>query len=1101
MLNRIFGVPGSGKRDRMLKELKKAFDAGKRIFVLVPEQATADLEERICALCGPSASMQVEVTNFSRLPNVVLREYGSLAGICPTEAEKKLLLAECVHTLAPQLSALNLREDARGIADLYGELEGMRLSGLWAPTFSRLSGLGFSSPGLSEKLGQIALLTASYSDLLAQRFRDPSQEGERLATILTEYPFFKNSVVFVDGFWDFTYPQELILGRILTQAEDVFVSFTAGKKEPLLFAKSLSAARTLERKAKELGVSVCDTTLEKEEEDSALGHLRTHFMRGGVPYEKSPEGVRIVACKTAAEEADFVARECLRLVRCGARWNQIAILSRDGSGEELLSLTLTEKGIPHFLEEKKPLARTPLAETVLLACRFAAGYGEEDEVRSYIKNGVFAVSDKDRFCLEQYVATWGLTAPAMLRDTPFTMNPAGYFKKSEADLGELDRVNRAKEQIFAPIRTLSTALEAERVEEKITAVLAFLEAIGAERVHFARVKTCTDADDFETASLLNGAWNGLLEALGAFAGALGDTKSSKSRFLEQLTLALSGSLPGTLPPAQDRVQVGRVDFARPSEASYILLTGVNAGVFPAPEQKGGCWTRGERSELTELGYKLPGGEESLSDEYFYFYLAASFAKKELILSYLAEDGQVESATLSVLGKRVKTLLPGITEELFDPEQALPQTPEEAFSHWVTHLDEESEEQAALTEYFLSSQAWRRRALAAAEGHAKGVNRDFLEHCKPYGGRDLNMVYSRLETYTLCPFSYFSRYLLEAKPRQKATLGANIAGNFVHSVLERTMVNLSTEGKDLCELTPEELKRENHRAVEETLAELLAERADASLDFLLVRLEESTLLILQSLQKEFSAGSFRPILFEKSLGELDGGYRIPLADGTELCLFGTIDRVDLYKGKNGEDFVRVVDYKTGGHDFSLTDVANGLSLQMLLYLFALWNCGFTYQGREVRPQPAGVIYLNGLANPTACDNAAEAQLAAQDPFRALSREGLLVDDPELLAAQDPEGLGEFIPVAWGKKRPSGTANLVTLQQLGRLKKRVERDFARLGNRLKEGQIPASPLTSRGKNLDPCAFCEYKPICKRSETDRRPYRSKVSREELFGEEEEV
>lgn len=1100
MLNRIFGDLGSGKRSLVLQRLEDAFREGKRIFVLVPEQATADLEEQICARLGGTASMQIEVTNFSRLPNVVLREYGALAGVCPSEAEKKLLLAECVHTLAPQLSLLNLREDPRGIDDLYGQLESMRLTGLWSPALSALSGKELASPGLSEKLGQIALLTASYSDLLAQRFRDPSEEGEKLAEILTTYPFFKDSAVFVDGFWDFTYPQEQILSRIMVQAEELTVTFAARKKEHLLFAKSLNAARSLERRAKELGVAVRDTTLEKEEEHSALGHLRTHFMRGGKAFEGSADGIRIVACETASEEADFVARECLRLVRSGARYRDIAVLSRDGSGEELLALTLTEKGIPHFLEEKKPLARTPLAKTVLLACRFAAGFGEEDEVRSYIKDGVFAASDRDRFCLEQYVSTWSLSAVAMLRDHPFTMNPSGYFKPNDADLAELERVNRVRETVFAPIRTLSSALNGETVEEKIAAVLAFLDAVGAERVHFARLKRCEDADDFETAAELAGNWNGLLEALAAFARALGDTVCDKARFADQLTLALSGSLPGILPPGQDRVQVGRVDFARPTDASYIFLTGVNAGVFPAPEQKGGLFPKRERAELSSFGYKLPGGEDSLSDEYFFFYLAASYAKKGLILSYRDEEGKVDGASLSVLGKRVKTLIPALREELYSSADALPQNAEEAFSYWVSRLGEESRAQAALSEYFMQHPDYRQRALRAAEGHAAGLCRDTLQTQKPYAGKDLNMVYSRLEKYTQCPFSYFSRYLLEAKTRQKATLGANIAGSFVHSVLEKVMIRLSTSGKDLKNLSEEELRDENRLAVTETLAELLIEKGDAGLDFLILRLEESTLLILQSLQKEFRQGDFRPILFEKSLDELDESYRIPLADGTFLCLYGTIDRVDHYKSKNGEDYVRVVDYKTGGHSFSLTDVANGLSLQMLLYLFALWNCGFTYGGEKLRPLPAGVVYLNGLANPTACENREEAIRAMAEPFRALSREGLIVDDPELLAAQDPEGLGEFIPVAWGKKRPSGTANLISLEHLGKLKKRVEKDFARLGERLKNGEIPASPLTAPGRGIDPCAYCEYKPVCKRKEEDRRPYRSRVSREELFREEEE-
>lgn len=1099
MLNRIFGVVGSGKRAWMLDRLEEAFRAGKRIFLLVPEQATADLEEEVCTRLGGKASMQVEITNFSRLPNVVLREYGSLAGVCPTDAEKKLLLAECVHALMPQLSALNLREDAAGISDLYGELESIRLAGLWSPSLSELSAMEFSTPGLGEKLGQIALLTASYSDLLAQRYRDPSEEGLRLAGILSEYPFFKESVVFVDGFWDFTHPQEELLSRILTQADQVYVSFAAHKKEKLLFAKTLAAAKNLEKRAKALGVEVRDTTLEKEEEETALGHLRAHFMHGALPYEKDADGIRIVACMTPGEEGEFVAGECLKLVRQGARWSDIAILSRDGNGEELLGLTLTDKGIPHFLEVKKPLARTSIAKTLLYACRFAAGLGEEDEVRSYIKDGVFAVSEKERFCLEQYVSTWSLTAPAMLRDTPFTMNPAGYFVKREADERELGEVLAAREKIFAPIRTLSAALEKETVGEKVNALLAFLDAIGAEKVHFAKLKASEEAEDFERAAELGGAWNSLLEALGAFVRALGDSTCDKLRFTEQLTLALSGSLPGALPPGQDRVQVGRVDFSRPTGASYVFLTCVNAGIFPAPEQKGGLFTKCEKNELLGKEYRLPGGEDSLSDEYFYFYLATAFAKKELILSYRSEEGSLDDATLSVLGKRVKTLIPAVKEEFFDSRNTLPQTEEEIFAHWVAHLGEETKEQETLKNYFLADQTFRARALAAAEGHAMGVTRDELKRQKPYEGEDLTAYYSRLEKYIKCPFSFFSRYLLEANPRQKATLGANIAGNFVHDVLERALVLLASEGRDLAGLSKTELEEVNRKAVEASIAQLLTEEPDAGIKFILLRLEESSLLILKSLQKEFSTGSFRPLLFEQDISKLDESYQIPLSDGTKLVLGGFIDRVDHYKGKNGEDYVRVVDYKTGGHSFNLTDVANGLSLQMLLYLFALWNCGFTVNGKSFRPLPAGVIYLNGLADPIAVDNREEAKKAMENPFLALTREGLVVDDEELLTAQDPERLGEFIPVSYTPKRVTGAANLITMEQLGKLKKRVEKNFATLAESLKNGRIPASPLVKSAK-ADPCSYCEYKAICKRSDEDRRPYR-KIDREELFREEEEV
>ncbi|MBR5295596.1 MAG: hypothetical protein IKU24_03280, partial [Clostridia bacterium] len=125
--------------------------------------------------------------------------------------------------------------------------------------------------------------------------------------------------------------------------------------------------------------------------------------------------------------------------------------------------------------------------------------------------------------------------------------------------------------------------------------------------------------------------------------------------------------------------------------------------------------------------------------------------------------------------------------------------------------------------------------------------------------------------------------------------------------------------------------------------------------------------------------------------------------------------------------------------------------------------------------------------------------AGDPFLSLSREGLLVDDPDLLSAADPEGMGEFIPVSWGKERVSGKANLVSLEKLGKLKKKVEKDFATLAERLKSGDIAAKPLVNRSGTVNACKYCEFFPVCKRKEEDIRPYRTRISQSEIFGEEE--
>jgi ATP-dependent helicase/nuclease subunit B len=210
-------------------------------------------------------------------------------------------------------------------------------------------------------------------------------------------------------------------------------------------------------------------------------------------------------------------------------------------------------------------------------------------------------------------------------------------------------------------------------------------------------------------------------------------------------------------------------------------------------------------------------------------------------------------------------------------------------------------------------------------------------------------------------------------------------------------------------------------------------------------------------------------------------------------------VDRYVAEDGKTYVRVVDYKTGSRTFSLEEVANGLDLQMLLYLFALWGKPLGPDGEEAHP--ASVLYLNGMEKMSSCSTREEMEKVKEDTRFGLSREGLFLSLPELLSAQDPKGEGEFIPVAWNTGKTKGKENLVTLEELGRLRAKVEKDFIRFAAGMKEGKIGANPLYSEKKNLDPCQYCQHILMCKRSPECRRDYRSGITKATFLSEEEEA
>ena len=79
--------------------------------------------------------------------------------------------------------------------------------------------------------------------------------------------------------------------------------------------------------------------------------------------------------------------------------------------------------------------------------------------------------------------------------------------------------------------------------------------------------------------------------------------------------------------------------------------------------------------------------------------------------------------------------------------------------------------------------------------------------------------------------------------------------------------------------------------------------------------------------------------------------IPLSDGDKLSIIGKVDRVDVAE-KDDSTYVRVVDYKTGSPVISLSNMYNGIDLQLMIYLEMASRY---YSAKGKKTVPAGVFY--------------------------------------------------------------------------------------------------------------------------------------------------
>ena len=208
------------------------------------------------------------------------------------------------------------------------------------------------------------------------------------------------------------------------------------------------------------------------------------------------------------------------------------------------------------------------------------------------------------------------------------------------------------------------------------------------------------------------------------------------------------------------------------------------------------------------------------------------------------------------------------------------------------------------------------------------------------GQRVPMSASRMDKYKSCHFSYFMRYGLQAEPPEACRIHCAGVRHLRPLCAGACAPELPHRGGELGEELQKRLRAAVRAAVDRYTAEELGglEHQSQRFRYLFRRLLRSVQAVVDNVAQELCASRFRPISFELGFGSRGELPPVELtAEGVTISVSGFVDRVDGWV-ENGRLHLRVVDYKTGRKSFDLTEVWNGLGLQMLLYLFALEERG-------------------------------------------------------------------------------------------------------------------------------------------------------------------
>ena len=1081
MLKLILARSGAGKSTAVYRRMCQRGDERTQILV-VPEQNSHETERRLCQVGGNGVSLYAEVLSFSRLCNRIFLMAGGLGEQVLDGGGRLLLMYRAVKSVSGKLTVCQ-RSASRPafLESLLATADELKSCCVPPEELSR-AGADLEGPE-GEKLRDLGLIFSTYEAMTAQIAMDPRDRLTRAAEKLKVCDWGQGKDLWLDGFTDFTPQQLRLLERLLEQAHDVTVTLTCDRLEEDeggtgIFSPARKTAARLIALSRKKGIpcEVEHLVTPKGVRAKPLEHLEEHLFGQGKKETVLADGcVELFSARGPRSEVEWTAARILQLVREeGLRFRDIGVVARNfGSYSDLVESVFARYEVPVFCSAMHDILEKPVLALVTAALDSVAGGYAYDDMFRYLKTGLTDLEDADRDILENYVLKWDIRGGKWTQEKPWNMHPGGYGQVlEETDRQLLERLDQLRRQVVQPLEELRKNPEKTACGQA-EALYTFMVRVGVPQRLVGRMEALRQQGDLALAEEYRQLWEILCNALEQCAGLLENTPMELEEFADLFRLVLSQYDVGSIPVSLDRVTAGETTRQTNHRVEVLFLLGADDGSIPQVGGNVGLLSDDDRSLLASYGLELnQSTEELLYREMTTVYQICALPTQRLILTWPSVGSGGEERRPCFVVERMKLLytdLQEVREDTLDgvfrlaaPKPALEQAGRYLA---VKKALEEIPEYAAQLVRLEQAQFWERGRLS----------RESVEQL--YGKR-VPMSASRMDQYKSCHFSYFMKFGLKAKARKPAGFSAPEYGTFVHYVLEHVLKDCDQEIKR--GIWDEQTRKTIHAVTKNTVDRYVQEELGGlehqtdRFRYLFRRLLRSVQSVVDNVVQELVLSSFQPISFELGFGSHKDLPPVELTVGdVTLSISGFVDRVDGWV-HDGKLYLRVVDYKTGRKSFDLTEVWNGLGLQMLLYLFTLEDKGQSIYGLPV--EGAGVFYLPARDATIRGSRVMAEDVRQKAVDKELQRKGLVLDDPEVISAMEPTG-GEgyrFLPLKIKRSGEITGEALVSAQRLGRLQKHIERILGDICRELAAGNIAADPFW-RGPEKNACRFCDYAAAC--------------------------
>ncbi|MDL2248497.1 helicase-exonuclease AddAB subunit AddB [Tyzzerella sp. OttesenSCG-928-J15] len=1093
----IFGGPGSGKTTHCINEIVDLASSSKGSFYyIVPEQYSLEAEKSLVNAFAGKAAIKAQVLSFERLAYRILSETGVKQGGLLDYTGKNMVIRKIVNNIRPELKYYRKANIGTGlvknIADTIKELYQYEIK----PEDLHLK--EFENISQKNKFEDLMLIYSEYRKLIESEFISADTTLDILNSNIEKSSFLDGANIWIDNFTGFTPQEYRVIRSMIKHAAQV--NICVGIKEWQLHYAEISAddifyeakklINTVSDMAREENINIAQPCVLKEmyrfKNSPELMWIEANYTKvRPAKYQGENNRVFTYSYKNKFAEIYGVADKIVELVRDkGLNYSQIAIVS--GSIESygaVVQSVFGRYGIPYFVDMRMGILAHPLTELVRSLFEVINRNWSYESVFHLLKTDLLEIDKNTIDMLENYALAYGIQGYRWSQPEW----RYGFAKNSGFDK---DEIHRAKEYAYETVSKFTAKYSPKKKiapAEVCEDIYYFLMETGIQEKLSRLAMEAAENNDMQLYREHSGIWNTVMGVLDKISSIFGDSPMSLFEFAQILESGLASCDMGIIPPAQDRVIVGDIYRTRLNEIKALFVIGVTNDSFPKQTANEGLFDDRDKGTLSKNGIEISSDSKIQSFVYNHMaYYVFTKASDYLYISYPENDMAGKSMTASPVVYKLERLMGKqaggneLNEEY--KKITLPQVMLKELGEILNKKEsgaELDEFETALLSWYTSNLFYekyldKRRTDIYGESSLSPEIIDSLY--KP----NIQTSISRLEKYVACPFSYFLRYNIKAEDREYYQVKNVDLGNIFHDVLE-----LFSQYVEENSLSWDKLEYGEIQNVAEELFGKLLDRDetdifdnDSRTGYILQRVKKTAVRSIWALSEHIKKGEFKPYGAEVDFGISSPltGIVIDINGQYSFTLTGRIDRVDILD-KNGNNYVKVIDYKSGSKKFDITDIYYGMQMQLMAYMGALMKNGDKILGMDKKPLPGGILYFR--LNDPVIDytyNMSESDLYENilDEFKM---SGLVLDDKTVIEGIDGsiEKSSGVVPVSLNAKGEyvSRSGSLATKEVFEKAVKYTENKIRSVGEEIISGNIEAKPY-KKGISTG-CDYCAYNAIC--------------------------